>query len=197
MIYCFDVWDASGSRAHADERSDTMSPISSLLSNARATFHAIYERHVCDHGKDNTIDKPLTTNKMSSELSGTTKQLLCMKQGGPFEVVEVPTPKLGPSDVLVRQKVIAFNLIDAKQRDYGILVKEWPRLLGTEGAGVIEAVGSAVDSFAVGDEVMAWEGSGASDPPWGGSFQDKVVLPAQFVAKKPSNLSLVEAASLP
>ncbi len=127
----------------------------------------------------------------------TTAQLQCMQLGGPFQIVHVPKPTLGPDEVLIRQRVIAFNLIDAKQRDFGILISHWPRVLGIEGAGVIEAVGGKVRDLQPGDEVMALEGSGPHKMPWGGAFQERVAVPVHFVAKKPKNIGLEEAASLP
>jgi len=140
---------------------------------------------------------PTTTANMTSATAETTAQLQCMQQGGPFKIVHVPKPVLAPGEVLIRQRVIALNLIDTKQRDLGILIQRWPHVLGVEGAGIIEAVGSNVRDLQPGDEVMAWEGSGAHEVAWGGAFQERVAVRASFVAKKPKNITLEEAASLP
>ena len=70
-------------------------------------------------------------------------------------------------------------------------------MLGIEGAGVIETVGSEVRDLQPGDEVAGWEGSGAHPVSWGGAFQERVAVPSYLVAKKPKNISLDEAASLP
>ena len=134
---------------------------------------------------------------MTSAMAETTAQLQCMQQGGPFKIVHVPKHTLAPQEVLIRQRVIALNLIDAKQRDLGILIPRWPHVLGIEGAGIIEAVGSDVRKLQPGDEVMGWEGSGAHEVIWGGAFQERVAVPMPFVAKKPKNIRLEEAASLP
>lgn len=125
------------------------------------------------------------------------KQLQYKYQGGPFEVVQVPKPEPGPEEVLVRQKAIALNMVDLKQRDLGLMIKQWPRVLGIEGAGIIEAVGSSVQNLKPADEVTGWQGSGAHEVVWGGAFQTHVVVPAAYVAKKPTNISFEEAASLP
>ncbi|KAJ7187743.1 putative quinone oxidoreductase [Mycena filopes] len=131
----------------------------------------------------------------------TTAQLQCMQQGGTFEIVHIPnnlSATLAPDAILIRQRVIALNLVDVKQRDYGIGVPHWPRVLGLEGAGVVEAVGSSVRDLRPGDEVAGWVGSGAHPVlQWGGAFQERVVAPAHMVAKRPKNISLEEAASLP
>lgn len=134
---------------------------------------------------------------MTPPTASTTAQLQCARQGGPFKIAHVPKPTLAPDQVLIRQRVIALNLIDLKQRDLGILIPRWPHVLGIEGAGVIEAVGSSVRDLQPGDEVMGWEGSGANEVSWGGAFQERVAVPAFFVAKKPGNIRLEEAASLP
>ena len=132
---------------------------------------------------------------MTSVTAEMTAQLQCMQQGGPFKIMRVPKPALAPDEVLIRQRVIALNLIDAKQRDLGILISRWPHVLGIEGAGVIETVGSDVRDLKPGDEVLAWEAGGTFS--WGGAFQERVAVPASFVAKKPKNITLNEAASLP
>ena len=133
---------------------------------------------------------------MTSASAETTAQLQCMQKGGPFRIVQVPKPTLAADEVLIQQRVIALNLKDVKQRDLGILVQSWPEVLGIEGAGVIVAVGSDVHDLQPGDEVTAWE-SKPADGSWGGAFQEHVVVPASFAAKKPRNVSLEEAASLP
>jgi NADPH:quinone reductase-like Zn-dependent oxidoreductase len=134
---------------------------------------------------------------MLSESTATFAQLQCMKHGGPFEIVQVPKPTtLAPDHVLIRQRVIALNGLDAKQRDFGILISRWPHVLGIEGAGIIEAVGADVTDLSPGDEVTAWMAGGAHGEEWGGSYQEYVVMPACYVAKKPNNISLEEAASL-
>jgi NADPH:quinone reductase-like Zn-dependent oxidoreductase len=120
-----------------------------------------------------------------------------MQQGGPFEIVQIPKPTLARDYVLIRQRVIALNALDCKQRDFGILISRWPHVLGIEGAGIIEAVGADVTDLSPGDEVTAWMGGMAHGEEWGGSYQECVVVPACYVAKKPKNICLEEAASLP
>lgn len=128
----------------------------------------------------------------------TYSQLQCIKQGGPFEVVQAVKPaKLEPDQVLVRQTVIALNGLDWKQRDFGILVETWPHVLGIEGAGVVDSVGSKVQRLQPGDEVMCWASGMAHGATWGGAYQEYIVMPACYVAKRPGNISMTEAASLP
>lgn len=130
-------------------------------------------------------------------MAETTTQLHLLQKGGPFKIAQVPKTTPGPEEVLIRQRVIAFNPLDVKQRDLGFGIAHFPHVLGVEGAGVVEAVGSEVRHLLPGDEVAAWEGSGALGDAWGGAFQERVATPAYLVAKKPKNISLEEAASLP
>lgn len=68
-----------------------------------------------------------------------------------------------------------------------------PVTLGRDFAGVVRAVGSSQQLFKPGDEVI-----GVVPPQCcTGSHARYVVVPAHFVVQKPTNLSMVEAASLP
>ncbi|KAF2169501.1 hypothetical protein M409DRAFT_36202 [Zasmidium cellare ATCC 36951] len=125
---------------------------------------------------------------MPASTPTTTVQLQCMKQGGPLEIVHVPYPTPKEDEVLIRQKVVAFNLVDTKQRDFAVRSSKFPCVLGLEGGGVVEAVGDGVTRFKVGDEVAGWE--------WE-AFQERVAAKEGMLFKKPSNLTLVEAASMP
>jgi len=124
-------------------------------------------------------------------------KLQVIQKGGPFEIVQAEDPTIGDDEVLIQHKVIALNRIDFIQRDMGVEIASWPHVLGVEGAGIVEAVGAKVSNLQPGDEVVAWETGTLFKLPWGGAYQEKVVMPAKFVAKKPSNISLEEAASLP
>jgi NADPH:quinone reductase-like Zn-dependent oxidoreductase len=133
---------------------------------------------------------------MASE-SETTAQLQCLQRGGPFEITRVPKHTIASDEVLVRQRVIALNGLDYKQRDFGLFINRWPHVLGVEGAGVVEAVGSEVRSLQPGDEVTGLMAGRAHGESWGGAYQEHVVMPERYLAKKPKNISLEEAASLP
>ena len=73
------------------------------------------------------------------------------------------------------------------------MVESWPAVLGIDGAGIVEGVGQGVNNFKAGDEVFSLFGH----DPKAASFQEVSVVPEIFVAKKPSNLTFEEAASLP
>ena len=134
---------------------------------------------------------------MARKPDNETAQLQLFQKGGPLRIVKIPIPTLSPGQVLVRQQVVALNGLDCKQRDLGILISKWPYILGVEGAGIVEAVGPRVNHLQPGDEVTAWMAGREIGEDWGGAYQEHVVMPGWAVAKKPKNIGLVEAASLP
>lgn len=77
--------------------------------------------------------------------------------GGPevMEWVEVDLPPLGPGEVRMRNRAVGLNFIDTYHRS-GLYPIDLPGLLGSEAAGVIEAVGPGMDSFSVGDRVCTF-----------------------------------------
>jgi NADPH:quinone reductase len=78
--------------------------------------------------------------------------------GGPeaMRLEELPTPKPGDGQALVRLEAAGVNFIDVYQRS-GLYKGQLPLPLGLEGAGVVEAVGAGVTTVRVGDRV-AWTG---------------------------------------
>ena len=77
--------------------------------------------------------------------------------GGPevisWRTVDVPAP--APGEVLVRNTAVGLNFIDTYYRS-GLYATPMPGLLGSEAAGVIEAVGPGVTGFAPGDRVAGF-----------------------------------------
>ena len=75
-------------------------------------------------------------------------------QGGPealqFTTGALPPP--GPGEVRMRNTAIGLNFIDTYHRG-GVYPLPTPAVLGIEAAGVVEALGSGVERFAVGDRV--------------------------------------------
>jgi alcohol dehydrogenase len=117
---------------------------------------------------------------------------------GPPEVLrveEVDVPSPGPRDVRVRVCATSVNPVDWKIRSGGqrnIIRYSLPWILGLDVSGVVEAVGSRVTRFRVGDEV--WSSPIHSRP---GTYAEKVCIHEREVARKPKNLSHDEAASMP
>ncbi|MGZ5233311.1 MAG: quinone oxidoreductase family protein [Burkholderiales bacterium] len=84
------------------------------------------------------------------------------ENGGPdkmrWEEVEVGDP--GPGEVRVRNTAVGLNYIDTYHRS-GLYPMQLPLTLGSEGAGVVEAVGKRVKDFKVGDRVAYAQPIGA------------------------------------
>jgi L-iditol 2-dehydrogenase len=70
------------------------------------------------------------------------------------EVRQVPTPSIGPGEILIRVESCGVCHTDLKKIEYDLLPP--PRIYGHETAGVVAAVGEHVRKFAVGDRVIVF-----------------------------------------
>ncbi len=77
------------------------------------------------------------------------------KTGGPevLQLVDIDTPRPGAGQILVRHTFIGVNFIDTNHRG-GVYPIPLPNGLGSEAAGIVDAVGPDVKNFAVGDRVV-------------------------------------------
>lgn len=116
--------------------------------------------------------------------------ILATEPGGPDVLVpdEIPDPLPGPRDLLVRLSAAGVNFIDTYRRT-GAYPMPFPHVPGSEGSGVVEAVGREVREFAVGD-LVAW----ASAP---SSYAELVVVPESIALHVPDGVSEEVAAALP
>lgn len=125
------------------------------------------------------------------------RAVLMTAVGGPevLQLAEVPEPELtSERDVKIRLAAAGINPVDYKLRANGTLGGSLPAVLGWDGAGVVEAAGPGVTRFRVGDEVYFCDGGFGPTP---GTYQEKRVMDERFVARKPGQLSFVEAAAAP
>ncbi len=108
--------------------------------------------------------------------------------GGPerMELVEVPTPRPAAGEALVRLAVSGVNFIDVYFRT-GAYKADLPIALGSEGAGTVEAVGSAVTDVAPGDRVAYAMVRG--------SYADYAIVPADKLVKLPPEIDFRTAAA--
>ncbi|MBZ0216799.1 MAG: zinc-binding alcohol dehydrogenase family protein, partial [Fimbriimonadaceae bacterium] len=96
-------------------------------------------------------------------------------------------------DILVSIKAVAVNPVDTKVRkSQPDTVEKQPRVIGYDASGVVEAVGSGVSLFKVGDEVYY-----AGDITRAGTNQEFHLVDERIVGHKPNSLSYAEAAALP
>ncbi len=136
--------------------------------------------------------------KAKIELIPLMKAIVFETPGSPsvlkLQDISVPTIQT-ETEVLVRLRAAGINPIDTKLRSRGTFYPEkTPHVLGCDGAGVVEAVGAAVQSVQVGDEVFFCHGGlGGSI----GTYAEFAVVDERFLAIKPAALSFVEAAAAP
>jgi NADPH:quinone reductase-like Zn-dependent oxidoreductase len=122
------------------------------------------------------------------------KAVLVRQWGGfdaaTIEDVERPVP--GPGEILVRIKATSINPLDWKIREgYMQEFVPLPLMLGSDLAGDIVEVGEGVEGWEVGTPIYGMKGMR------GGAFADYTTVLPNEIAKKPTTLSYVEAASIP
>jgi NADPH2:quinone reductase len=115
--------------------------------------------------------------------------------GGPEVLVyeEVPTPEPGPKQVLVKVAAATVNPIDvAVREDRFPTPKHPPKIIGSDGAGVVEKVGAEVTAARPGDRV-AFSGLGVGSE---GSYAEYVLITEAQVVHMPDGLSFTDAAAI-
>ncbi|WP_271409928.1 NADPH:quinone reductase [Pseudomonas sp. Q1-7] len=119
------------------------------------------------------------------------KRIQFTAYGGPevLEYVDFQAAEPGPQEVRVRNRAIGLNFIDTYYRSGLYPAPNFPTSLGTEGAGEVEAVGSAVTQFKVGDRVAY-----ATGPL--GAYSELHVLPADKLVRLPDSIGFEQAAAV-
>lgn len=107
---------------------------------------------------------------------------------------EVPTPSPGPGEILARVLAAGVNFKDTQFRS-GLYPGDTPVSLGTEGAGIVEAVGIDVTDLKAGDRVC-WMYSTGHRPPAHGSYASHAIAPANNVVPLPAGLDFQKAAAV-
>ena len=116
-------------------------------------------------------------------------QAVQVKQyGGPeaLVAVDIAVPEPGEGEVRLKVAAAGVNFIDVYQRT-GAYPGALPVVLGQEAAGTIDAVGSGVEGFAVGDRVAYAQQMG--------SYAEYVVVPAAKVVPVPDEVDMETAAA--
>lgn len=116
-----------------------------------------------------------------------------------LQLKEIEIPALNENEVLVKVHAVSVNswdwdLLRGKpfMNRIGAFLKPKYKILGADIAGRIEAIGSEVNRFSVGDEVfgdISWCG-------WGG-FAEYVSVNAEALTLKPASMTFEEAAAIP
>ena len=112
------------------------------------------------------------------------------KTGGPEVLISeaITLEKPGPDEVLIEHKAIGLNFIDTYHRS-GLYPLELPSGIGGEASGVIQAIGSKVKDFSIGDKI-AYAGAPL------GSYSTERNYPTKNLVKLPDGINFDVAATL-
>ena len=136
------------------------------------------------------------------------KAVICPKYGSPdvLELREIAQPTPKDNEVLIKVHATTVTVGDVRMRAFNVPIQFWipsrlflgitklrRSILGMEVAGEIEAVGSAVTRFKVGDAVMA----STFKTDFGGYAEYKCIPEDGVLATVPANMTYEEAAAIP
>src|SRR4029078_13408810 len=116
------------------------------------------------------------------------------RHGGPdvLKFGDMPAPVAAAGEILVDIVAASVNGADWKVREgKSGQLSRFPYILGRDFSGVVSAAGAGVTDLRVGDEVFA-----VCDVGQEGAYAEKIAIKAAIVAKKPGQLSHVDAAAL-
>lgn len=99
-------------------------------------------------------------------------QAAVYRGNGVVSVEDVPTPEIGPGEILIRVEACGVCHTDLKKVEYNLLPP--PRIYGHETAGTVAAIGNAITKFVPGDRVIVFH-----HIPCGDCFYCRRELPAQ------------------
>ena len=139
------------------------------------------------------LGTPPRATKWADSRRARMKAVRLLEYGGQLVFNDVPTPTIARDEILVKIKSTAVNhldLVEASGTARQILPIDLPWIPGHEFSGVVEQIGSDVAAYAPGDAVFGTTtGMGA--------YAEYLAVKAAAIARKPSNLSFEEAASVP
>src|SRR5258708_25810827 len=120
------------------------------------------------------------------------KAVRLLEYGGQLVFNDVPTPTIVRDEILVKIKSTAVNhldLVEASGTARQILPIDLPWIPGHEFSGIVEQIGSDVAAWAPGDAVFGTT-TGM------GPYAEYLAVKAAAIARKPSNPSFADAASV-
>ncbi|MDZ4393183.1 zinc-binding dehydrogenase [Cypionkella sp.] len=106
--------------------------------------------------------------------------------------IDVPVPRPGKGEVLVRNRAIGLNPVDWKFIAWGHPAWDWPHTPGVDGAGEVAGLGEGVTHLAEGARVAYH-----NDLTRPGSFAEYTVIPARAAIPLPATLPFPAAAAIP
>ncbi len=111
------------------------------------------------------------------------------------EITEIPMPRPGRRELLVRVICASVNPVDwkvLKGEQRWFTGRRFPRLLGSDFSGIVSAVGSGAKGIKPGTRVF-----GLANPLIGGAFAEYVRVPESSCAVLPDSVSFAAAAAMP
>ncbi|MBC8152003.1 MAG: NADP-dependent oxidoreductase [Bacteroidetes bacterium] len=106
-----------------------------------------------------------------------------------LQLTDVPTPTIGPDEVLVCVKAISLNPVDVKTARggamYSTITAEKPAIVGWDIVGEVAEAGTNVSRFKPGDTVLGM----VNFPGHGRAYAEYVAAPASHLAHKPASVS--------
>lgn len=114
--------------------------------------------------------------------------------GGPtaLQVDDIPRPRSGRAEVLVRVAAAGVNPVDVKHRER--TADSLPQIAGSDPAGTVVAVSAHVDEYEPGDRVFRTALHNNAVPT--GSFAEYVAVPTDLVARLDDRVDAVSGAAL-
>lgn len=132
--------------------------------------------------------------------SDTMRAMVIDRFGGPetLRLADLPVPAVEPGEVLVRVETAGVGQWDPFEREGGYaemigIMPEFPYVLGSDGSGVVAAVGDGVDRLHEGDRVHA---AGFLNPK-GGFYAEYVAVDADLAFPIPDRLTSEQAGVTP
>ena len=146
---------------------------------------------LCLAGVGWRTDRQLQTSETRIAAMNTTSHAIRIHTtGGPevlqWEAVDVPLP--GPGEAIVSQTATGLNFIDVYHRTGLYPVPAMPAIIGSEAAGVVEAVGEGVSEVAVGDRVAYCMSIG--------SYTQRRAIASRLLVKVPDGITDEQAAAM-
>lgn len=146
-------------------------------------------------GRDRQTKASATSEPVPAQMNAIVQD----RYGGPdvLSLRHAPTPTPGPEQVLIRVEASSLNVFDVHMTTgYPLMVRlsagfRAPKspIPGSDVTGTIVAIGSAVTSFSVGDEVFGLIGNG--------SFADYALAGIKSITRRPPRVSVTDAAATP
>ena len=115
------------------------------------------------------------------------------RYGGPevFQYGDLPDPVAAPGEVVIDVFAASVNAADWKVRLGEYKHTKFPLIPGRDFSGIVSAIGDGVTDVAIGDAVFGVCAAGQE-----GAYAEKIAVKSAIIARKPGDLSHVNAAAL-